>query len=82
MPQEPLSHPLPVGTENVKVAVKAIIVEGVEIPIAIDCTVENTYVNEENGAIHYDFAAGFFNPLNSGAATVQLKMVSAELVIL
>lgn len=83
MPETPLTHPLPVGTEGVKLALHVVVNEkGEEIQISHICMVEAVHINEENGAIHYDLASSAFNASNTCAASIQIKDVEAGLIIL
>ena len=81
MPETPLTHPLPVGTENVKLATKTIVVEGEEVQETLSCYVEAVSQTEQFGTF-YHLSANLYNGSNTAAATVQIFDVHESLIIL
>ena len=81
MPETPLTHPLPVGTENVKLATKTIVAEGAEVQETLSCIVEGVQETAQFGTF-YQLSASLYNGSNTAAATVQIFDVHESLIIL
>ena len=81
MPETPLTHPLPIGTENVKLATKTIVVENEEIQETLTCMVEGVSQTAQFGTF-YQLSASLYNGSNTAAATVQIFDVHESLIIL